>query len=79
MYSQVPNSVWAHAWRTLLLFVTSTLSISVGQAKFLLVQILLKSGWSWNIKFGLLGQYGQKTIFQTKWTKNTDELKTYLV
>ena len=79
MYSQVANSVCAHAWRMLLLFVVSTLSISMGQAKFLLVQILLKSGWYWNIKFGVLGQYDQKTIFQTKWLKNTDELKTYLV
>ena len=27
------------------------------------------------MKFGFLGQYGQKTIFQTKRMKNTDQLK----
>ena len=41
--------------------------------------IFCQSGWNWDLKFGILGQYGQKTIFQTKWTKNTDELKIYLV
>ena len=40
---------------------------------------MLESDWNWNLKFGILGQYGQKTIFQTKWRKNTVELKIYLV
>ena len=40
--------------------------------------ILFQSGWNWNFKFGFLGQYGQNTNFQTKWTKNTADLKIYL-
>ena len=48
-------------------------------AKFLSRPILFKSGWNWNLKFGFLGQHGQKTIFQIRWTKNTDEPKIYLV
>ena len=49
------------------------------QAKFLSRPILFKSGWNWYLKFGFLGHYGQKTIFQTKWTKNVDKLKVFLV
>ena len=41
------------------------------QAKFLFRPVLFESDWNWNLKFGFLGQYGQKTIFQIKWTKNT--------
>ena len=49
------------------------------RAKFLSHQILVERSWNWNLKFGFLGSYGQKTIFQTRWTKNTEELKTYLI
>ena len=49
------------------------------RAKSLSRPILVESGWNWNLKFGFLGQYGQKTIFQNKWTKNTDEQKVHLV
>ena len=49
------------------------------RAKFLSRPILVESGWNWNLKFGFLGQYGQKFIFQFKWMKNTDELKIYLL
>ena len=49
------------------------------RTKFLSRPILFKSGWNWNLKFGFLGQHGQKTIFQIRWTKNTDEPKIYLV
>ena len=45
------------------------------RAKFLSRPILFESGGNWNLKFGFLRQYVQKTIFQIKWTKNTDELK----
>ena len=77
--SRVTNSIYAHAWRTFLSFVLSTLSKSMRQAKFLSCPILFESGWNWNLKFEFLGEYGQKTIFQTKWTRNTDKLKIYLV
>ena len=46
--------------------------------KFLPRPILLESDWNGNLKFGFLGQYSQKTIFQTKWRKNTDVLKIIL-
>ena len=59
-------------------FALSTLWNSMRLAEFLSRPILFESGWNWNLKFGCLGQYGQKTIFQTKCTKNTDYLK-YLV
>ena len=59
-------------------FALSTLWNSMRRAEFLSRPILFESGWNWNLKFGCLGQYGQKTIFQTKCTKNTDYLK-YLV
>ena len=49
------------------------------QAKFLSRPIFFKSGWNWTLKFDFLGHYSQKTIFQTKWTKNVDELKNFLV
>ena len=49
------------------------------RAKFLSRPILFKSGWNWNLKFEFFKHYGQKTIFQTKWTKNADEPKIYLV
>ena len=49
------------------------------RAKFLSRPILFESDWNWNLKYGFLGQYDQKTVFQTKWTKNTDKLKIYLV
>ena len=64
---------------TFLSLAPSTLLRSVRQAKFLSRPILFESGWNWNLKFWFLRQYGQKAIFQTKWTKNTDDLKTYLV
>ena len=61
--------------RTFLSFALWTLSSSTRPAKFLSRPILVEIGWNWNLKFGFLGQYGQNTIFQTKWTKNTDDLK----
>ena len=64
---------------TFLSLAPSTLSRSVRQAKFLSRPILFESGWNWNLKFWFLRQYDQKAIFHTKWTKNTDDLKTYLV
>ena len=60
-------------------FALSTLSSSMRGAKFLPRPIFFESGWNWNLKFGFLGHSDQKTIFQTKWTKNTDKLKIYLV
>ena len=60
-------------------FVPSTLSSSMTHAKFLSCPILFENGWNWKLKFSFLGQYGQKTIFQTTWTENTDELIIYLV
>ena len=49
------------------------------ELNFLSRPILFESGWNWNLKIGFLGQYKQKTIFQAKWRKNTDELKIYLL
>ena len=49
------------------------------ELNFLSRPILFESGWNWNLKIGFLGQYNQKTIFQAKWRKNTDELKIYLL
>ena len=59
-------------------FAHSTLSSSMRKSKFLPRPILLESDWNGNLKFRFLGQYSQKTIFQTKWRKNTDVLKIYL-
>ena len=75
----VANTVWAYAWRPLLPFALSALSSSMRRAKLLPLPILFEGGRNWNLKLGFWGQYGQNTIFQTKWTKNTDKLKTYLV
>ena len=46
-------------------FALSTMLNSMRRAKFLPRPILFKNGWNWNLKFGLLGQYGQNTISQT--------------
>ena len=55
------------------------LSNPMRRAKFLPRKILFESGWNWNFKFTFLAQYDRNTILQTKWTKNMNELKIYLV
>ena len=47
-------------------------------SKIFISSNMFKSGWNWNLKFGFLRKYDQKTIFQTKWIKNMDKLKIYL-